>query len=36
MKLRLLPIAACVATVVLALKVAALWQDTETFMAATI
>lgn len=33
MKLRLLPIAACVATVVFGVKVAALWQGAESFMA---
>jgi flagellar motility protein MotE (MotC chaperone) len=35
MKLRLLPIAACVATVVFGVKVAALWQGAENFIAET-
>ena len=34
MKLRLLPIAACVATTLLVVKVAALWQDVDAFIAA--
>ena len=35
MKLRLLPIAACVATTLLVVKVAALWQDLDAFIAET-